>query len=545
METVEYQSVISMHEIRKLPISVTTTEVNLTGSWRFARPEFAQKVPPCSLACPAHTNIPGYIFHLLNNDLTKAAEVLRSENPFPATCGRVCPHFCQFKCNREEYDGAVQIRQIERFVGDYALNIPYKKAHKTKSRSVAVIGGGPAGLSCAYFLAREGYPVTIYEKESFLGGLMRYGIPAFRLPPEIVEKEIDNIIAMGNITVNFNHPVEKEMLADLSKEYDAVFLAIGLGRDRVPASIEIDGEDILSGYELLKRINTDSMFKESFSGNKVAIIGGGNVAFDVARSVLRLSNDVEILYRRTLQEAPSFEDEKEEGIEEGLKIKEKTVVTDMDKQEGRLRLKLGSVKAINERGMDVEPTNETLEVDKLVIATGQERDFDIEKSGLDNLFVGGDYAYGAKTVIEAIASGKEKAFEIMSFFGDDLKDAEKDGFFRSKKDYDKYEIVGFDRINLFYFPKEKPLEAVKLAPQERAKGFSEVAVKPPLDAVLSEAKRCFSCGVCNLCKTCWFSCPDLCIEVKESVKFDYDYCKGCGLCSTECPRGVIDMVEDK
>ena len=544
MESVEYNNVISEEDIKKFPISITTTEVNLTGSWRFSKPNFEEKISPCSVGCPANTNIPKYIFHLLKNDIKTAANILRDENPFPAVCGRVCPHFCQEKCNRKEYDGSVEIREIEKFVGDYALDIPYEKAQLKTNKRVAVIGGGPAGLSCAYFLAKNGYKVTIYEKENFLGGLLIYGIPSYRLPREIAEKEINNIIDMGNIEVKLNETVSFDRLQEFKNSYNAVFFAGGLSKDRIPDNIEMDNEKVFSGYELLKKLNTDKSFAQKLKGEKIAVVGGGNVAFDVARTVLRLGNEVEIIYRRTLQEAPSFEEEKAEGLDEGLKITEKSVVTNIVKSK-KLNLTLGKVDKIVNGDAQLTGETENIEVDKLVIATGQAKEFEIEKD--DKIFLGGDYEHGAKTVIEAIASGKTNAYKIMAHLENKpfYFMNEQDNFLRSKRDFDSYKVVDFKKINLFYFDKQPPLKINKLSAEDRVKDFKEVALKPTLDKILNEAKRCFSCGVCNECKTCWFFCPDVCINVKDGVDFDYTYCKGCGLCSAECPRGVIDMVEDK
>ncbi|WP_035586935.1 FAD-dependent oxidoreductase [Hippea jasoniae] len=544
MESLEYQDVVSKEDIKRFPISITTTEVNLTSSWRFMKPIIREKISPCSIGCPANTNIPLYINHLLKGDIRGAVEILRNENPFPATCGRVCPHFCQQKCNRLNYDGSVEIREIEKFVGDYALNIPYNKPKVKRNKRVAIIGSGPAGLSCAYFLAKNGFEIKIFEKENKPGGLLVTGIPEYRLPRQIVEKEIGNIISMGNITIETGSLITPDNIKELKRSFDAIFISTGLMDINIPDNITIDNSRVWSGYEFLRVFNMDSFKFDSLKDKKIAIIGGGNAAFDVARVAMRMGGDVEIIYRRTLKEAPAFEEEKNEALEEGIKITEKMVVDHL-KKEDKINLTLRNVKKIE--GSDVIPGDkiEKRTVDMLIFATGQKKKFNFGQD--DGVFAGGDYAHGAKSVIEAIASGKREAYKIMKYLGG-MPHKEpyiNDNFLRSTKDFDSFDIVGFDSINLFYFPEVEPIKPKKVPPQVRNKNFDEINLKLSMDELLKEAKRCFSCGVCNQCKTCWFYCPDVCIDVQDKVEFDYDYCKGCGVCSVECPRGVIELVEDK
>lgn len=544
MESVDYQNVISDKDIRRFPISITTTEVNLTGSWRFYKPEFKEKISPCSVGCPANTNIPKYIHYLLKNDIDKAVEILRRENPFPATCGRVCPHFCQSKCNRKDYDGAVEIKQIERFVGDYALKVPPKKAKVLSSKKVAVVGGGPAGLSCAYFLALGGYRVDLFEKENFLGGLLIYGIPDYRLPKEIATKEIENILEVGNINVNLGVNVDKDKVIELKKNYDAVFVALGLSEDKTPGNVVIDNKRVFSGYELLKEIKVNGSI--DLDGDNISVLGGGNVAFDIARSIRRVGKDVNIICMETLETSPAFEDEKKEAIEEGIKVIDSRFLQDLKLTDNGLRMQLRGVdKVLDNYEPVLNDYVEDMDTDILIIAIGRKREESI--LGIEGVLFGGDFYNGAKTVIEAVASGKKAAFEIMAKLeGKEFKLMnEDDQFFRSTNDFDEYKVIPFERINLNYFSEQEPIKLSKLAANERVNNFNEIVMKPSLEKILREAKRCFSCGVCNECKTCWFFCPDMCIDVHERVDFDYSFCKGCGVCSEECPRGVIDMVEDK
>jgi formate dehydrogenase beta subunit len=543
METTDYEGVVSRFDLSKLPVSITTTDVNLTGSWRFFRPFINEKLSPCTVACPSNINIAKYIMYLVKGDLKTALDVLRKENPFPATCGRVCPHFCQFECNRENYDGAVAIREIEKFLGDYGLNIPFNKPEREIDKKVAIIGSGPAGLSAAYFLRKHGVKVTIFEKFEKLGGLLTYGIPEYRLPKEIVKKEIDNILNMG-IEVKTNSNITAKDLSSLKEEYDAIFIATGLWKPKIPDNIEVDNKFIFKGLDFLKNINNG---EHSFQNKKVAIVGGGNVAIDVARTLKRLGNEPVIIYRRSIDRMPAFDDEISDAQEEGINIIENSIIKDYEQNGDEIKVKIGKVKKITDNQIETEGELLDKSFNAIVYAIGQSALEEFKED--DNVFFGGDILTGPSTVTESIASGKKGAFYILNAFNINEKIDEDSIIFRAEKDYQNEEVVSFDRINLFYFKKQEPIKLEKLSIKERISSFNEVYKIHSLEDIVREASRCFNCGICNKCGTCWFSCPDVSVEyskdLDEPIDFDYDHCKGCGVCSTECPRGVIDLEEDK
>jgi len=538
METTEYEGVVANYDITKLPISITTTDVNLTGSWKFFKPTVNEKLSPCTLACPSNINIAKYIMFLAKGELKTALDILRAENPFPAVCGRVCPHFCQYQCNRENFDGAVSIRAIERFLGDYGLKIPFDNPKEELDKSVAVVGAGPAGLTAAYYLRKFGIQVALFEKEQDLGGLLRYGIPEYRLPKEILDSEIKNIVNTG-INVKTNYKISSNTVKDLQERFDAVFVATGLWKAQVPENFEIDNKLFFKGLDFLKDINTG---QNILKNKKVAVVGGGNVAIDVARTLKRLGNETDIIYRRTIDEMPAFEEEIKDALREGIKIFEKKIINDYKINNGKVEARIVDVEKIMNGKVALGKKYHYETYDAVVFAIGQ---FSEETFKEDNsIFIGGDLAIGASTVTEAISSGKRNAFKILSFLGIINETETTEDFFRSSSDYSNREVVDFDMINTFYFKKHPSLSHDILHSNDTVSLFDEI-----YNDIVKEAERCFNCGICNKCGTCWFSCPDVCVEYNAQadypVGFDYDHCKGCGVCSAECPRGVIDMEEDK
>src|SRR4030043_1088030 len=300
-------------------VSLGDMDWNKTGTWRAQRPFYEDKTPPCSAACPAGNDIVAFIQKIAQRDFEGAWNLIKEENPFPGICGRVCFHPCESKCNRRDYDEPIAIHALERFVSDFASNLS-RKIEKIKGKGkekVAIIGSGPAGMSCAYHLARLHYEVTVVESSSSAGGMLRIGIPSYRLPKEVLDREISNIEALG-VEIRTGTPLGQDLKLNDLKDFQAVFIATGAHRSR---GLEIPGEkgkSVFSGLDLLRKINLGKKIK---LGDKMAIIGGGNTAIDVARSVIRLGKKATILYRRSKEEMPAFEDEIVEAIEEGVKKK--------------------------------------------------------------------------------------------------------------------------------------------------------------------------------------------------------------------------------
>ncbi len=486
---------------------------------------------PCKVACPTHISVQGFVALAAEGRFKEALKLIKQENPFPAICGRVCHHPCEASCTRGKVDEPLAIMFIKRFIADLDLKaedryIPEIKAQRDEK--VAIIGSGPAGLTCAYYLAQEGYKVTVFEKLPVLGGMLTVGIPSYRLPKDVIEAEIDVIRQMG---VEFRTGVEvgKDItIDDLRKEgYKAFFIAVGA---HVSKKLGIEGEDlegVYSGVELLRDIN---LGKAPKLGNRVAVIGGGNVAMDVVRSAWRLGVEKPfIVYRRSLEEMPANEEEIEECHEEGIEIITLTAPVRIIGENGRvkalecIKMALGEPDESGRRRPQPVPGSEfIIEVDAVVSAIGQETDWTCLPEGCEltrwktievdpltlqstvpDIFAGGDAVTGPKTVVEAIAAGKRAAISIDRYLkGEDLKEGREEEF----QCVQNMSTEGYDRI-----PRER---MPRLSLEERRGSFKEVQLGYTKEQVIKEAQRCLSCGVCSEC----YQCVEACLA--NAVKHD-------------------------
>ncbi|MFA5795111.1 MAG: NAD(P)-binding protein [Candidatus Brocadiia bacterium] len=548
--------------MKKLPpwaISFDSTLYNKTGSWRNFRPVYENKLPPCNDACPAGEQIQGYIDLLNNNQYRQAWELLTKNNPLPATCGRVCFHPCETACNRATYDEAIAVHNIERFIGDYGLShkLSFKRPAKRKSKKVAIVGGGPAGLSCAYQLALMGYRPTILEASSRLGGLLTNAIPSYRLPKRVAQAEIDRIVRLGvNVKTNFRLG-RNESFAGLTCEYDAIFIATGAYIER---KLGIAGEDNHNVIPALEFLDMLARGRKPKLGREIAVIGGGNAAMDAARSLLRMGKDPLIIYRRTKGEMPAIPDEIHEAEEEKIPFLFLTapvkILTKGSKITGLecIRMKLGPVDKSGRRSpVPIKGSNFKVKLDGIITAIGEMAETSFLPPGVLNdgwiradgngmtvvngVFVGGDALTGPRTVVEAIGAGKRAAFAINEYL---VKGKLNQPQPKTTKP------VAFEELNTAYFEVAPRMDMQKLPVNKRTSSFDEVLQGYKDETLHKESTRCFSCGVCNKCDNCFIFCPDMAVLKKKSgYEFNYDYCKGCGVCVTECPRRAISLVEEK
>ncbi len=532
-----------------LPIADGSTAVNMTGSWKFFRPALQPKKSPCNEACPLKIEIADYMRELAVGNYPAALEILRRRNPLPAVTGRVCPHFCQGACNRTDFDTALLIGDIERALGDFGLTKPYVRFDATINREgdkkAAIIGSGPAGLAAAVFLAREGVKVTIFEQADAPGGLLRYGIPAYRLPREILNQEIENIIASYGIELRCGRKIEKDKLNKLNEEYDAIIAAPGLGRSIIPPSWPQTGK-IIGALEILAAVSRN----KAVPGQNFVVIGGGNAALDAARSLKRLGKTVKIIYRRSLNEMPAYPDEIREAVAEGLLIEYETVIEKIV-DDGNILTFDRYRSRKNGDQIDAGDFLASGSCDFLIAATGQESDGNFTDCGV-NFLTAGDFAHGAASVAEALASGREAAAVALREFAGSAA-GENDGIESQTEIQAATEaaVITSDQLHLSYYAKKPALKIPELDEKDRGRNFAEVRQGLSLKELEIEAGRCFSCGSCTACGICWFFCPDVAITInpdadksETQILFDYDHCKGCGQCAEVCPRGVIGMEED-
>lgn len=529
-------------------LNVGSSLANETGSWRTERPVYVHMLPPCNKACPAGENVQAWLYHAEEGDYEAAWREIMVNNPLPATMGRVCYHPCQTACNRGQVDEAVGINAIERFLGDKAIeqgwNVSVDAAPSGKH--VLVVGAGPSGLSAAYHLRRLGHEVTVKEAGPMAGGMMRFGIPKYRLPREVLDAEIKRIEDLG-VRFEFNSKVEN--VDDVADDFDAVFLAVGahIGRH---ADIPAGGSaKVMDAVQLLADMEGED---KPMLGRRVVIYGGGNTAIDAARTAKRLgAEEAVIVYRRNRDRMPAHDSEVTEAEEEGIMMRWLSTIKHIDG--GKLTVEKME---LDENGFP-QPTGEFEELgaDSVVMALGQEsdlglveraRDIEIDKgvvqvdgqmmTGRRGVFAGGDMVPSERTVTVAIGHGKKAARYIDAFL--------------HGTEYHKPPVTGdatYDRLTNWYYADAPHRVRAKIESARRASTFDEVVQGLDQDSALFEARRCMSCGNCFGCDNCFGVCPDNAIKkIKPGeYEFKYDYCKGCGICVEECPCGSIMMVPEE
>ena len=522
------------------------------GPARRQRPVYVDLLPPCNAGCPAGENIQAWLAHAEAGDHERAWRQLVSDNPMPAIHGRVCYHPCESVCNRASLDSAVSIHSVERFLGDLALERGWAFDPPTtrSGKRVLVVGAGPSGLSAAYHLARLGHEVEIRDAGERPGGMMRYGIPAYRMPRDVLDGELDRIAALG-VRITCGHRVEDLDAERRDGGFDAVFVAVGA---HLSKRVDIPAKDAGRIVDAVSFLRSVASGERPVIGRRVAVYGGGNTAMDAARVARRLgANDATIVYRRTRAQMPAHEDEAEEAEREGVQINWLRTITAFDGPELTVE-----AMELDDSGFP-QPTGrfETLAADTVILALGQDtdtgflrpvpgvefqRDGTVQVSatmmtGCPGVFAGGDMVPAERTVTVGTGHGKKAARNI-------------DAWLRgtAAAQAPKHDVVEFADLNLWYFGDADRRRQPETEPLERVAGFGEVVGGLSEREATYEARRCLSCGNCCECDGCLGACPeDAVIKLGPGnrYEFDYDRCTGCGACFEQCPVHSIEMVPEE
>ncbi len=533
------------------------------------RPKHAEKMPPCRNVCPSGNRIREFLTTIaqaerLEKPVDQAFEeawaIYTDTSPFPAVCGRVCPHPCEDNCNRTDHDGPVNINMTERAIGDFGIekNLALKTLTEEKrSEKIAVVGGGPGGLSCAYQLARRGYGVTVFEASEKPGGMLLWGIPRYRLPADVLAGEIQKIADLG-VEIKCDSRIGNGVSLDkLREDYQAVFVSIGAHKG---LKLRVDGEEaenVYSGVEFLNRVYHGEKIEV---GDNVIVVGGGDTAIDAARICRRLGATTTIVYRRTVKEMPAVEEEIEEAQEEGVKLEYLVAPVGFTKDGDRIT----SMKCIRmqlaepddsgrRRPIPIEGSEFEIPASSVIPAISQEPDF----TGFESLREGRDWLKvdesGASTKVEGVYAGGDAVSLslVTTAIGQGRRAAETiDLNLRAEappKAGEELPVIKTDRLRLDHHEKTERATIAKIPPLERlAEMEKEINLPTSPEQVIAETKRCMSCGFCSDCEKCWLFCQDQAINkpLEKGViySFKMENCTGCKKCAEECPCGFIDML---
>ncbi len=570
----------------KIPLFISrsniSTELNKTGSWRFVRPKYHEKTAPCSAACPAGEDIARIEMLSSQGRYREALEIILLENPFPAICGRVCFHTCETACNRSGFDEPIAIHGIERFIGDTAVrdNLTFSLERlPDNGKKICIVGAGPSGLAAAYFLTRLGYSCDVFEAETEPGGILRWGIPRYRLPDAVVNAEVQRIKNLG-VKILCNTRATQNFLDEAKDRYHAFFIGCGHGRS---LKMNIPGENMaLDGLDFLNRMRKEKT--ESLNNGTAAVIGGGNTAIDVARSLVRLGVKATLVYRRRKQDMPAFEYEVETAVKEGVKIMELFSPSSIAQDGGEYILTLQPMKR---NGMETDtgrarvvPDGETtqeLRVQRIFTAIGAEPSESWQLPSEENaetvylshcafmannppFLFGGDLTNPTKSVADAIASGKQSAMALDTFFKKGLNAITNrlnsclvgngpalsmERYLDGKRSNRNPDMVSYEDINIDYFSPAPRIKAESLSLNKQMNPFDEIETTFTIRQVMEETRRCFNCGICNACDNCRIFCPEIAVDLQDGQRrINLDYCKGCGICVVECPRNAMALEEE-
>jgi NADPH-dependent glutamate synthase beta subunit-like oxidoreductase len=544
-----------------MAVSLKSTSELVTGGWRTFRPVWITRPSPCNLDCPAGTDVRAYLRAAAEGDAERAWRIILEHNPLPGICGRVCYHPCERNCNRAAFDGAVAVHAVERSIADQArarrLRVP-RAGPSTQARNVAIIGAGPAGISCAYHLARRGHLPTMFDAMPLAGGMLRYGIPEYRLPREALDAELETLWDLG-VGFQGNARFGSTLTWEDLNSYAAVFIAIGANRSK-PA--RVPGDDlpgVRSGLEFLREVNSGQ--RVSLEG-PVVVIGGGNTAIDAARTALRCgAPSVTVAYRRSREHMPAHPDEIAQAEAEGVEFLFEVAPSSFTSRGGvlwsveLLRMRLGAPDSSGRPRPEPIPGSETEVPAALALtAIGEDVEFEVfdpvvdtdrgriwadgwGRTTLPAVFAGGDAATGAGMVVNAIGSGRLAAQAIDAWLAG-----------RDPAAFAFAEAPGPRDVNFFYFRPAARGQLEHLPREIAVSGMHEVVRGFDWAAASEEARRCFTCGSCTECDNCVTFCPDAAVRRAGPdglYSADLVHCKGCGICVEECPRGAVILEPEE